>query len=142
MKKFIQICSLLSLVFVFTIVSAQAQTVKTFEAEIPFDFNVAQKSYSAGTYIIKVMKSAVNTKVVTLEDEKGNLLQSVVASTNGDTVKDESILVFNRYENKRFLTKLLTNESGILVAMSKTEKLIAKQERNSQTQVALVKSNK
>ena len=50
MKKLIQICAVLSLVFAFSIVSARAQqTVKQYEAKIPFAFNVGQKSYRAAT---------------------------------------------------------------------------------------------
>jgi hypothetical protein len=40
MKKLIQVFSFLSLVVVFSIVSANAQTVKQYAAEIPFDFSI------------------------------------------------------------------------------------------------------
>lgn len=36
MKKLIQICSLLSLLIVFSVVSAKAQTIQRFKADIPF----------------------------------------------------------------------------------------------------------
>ena len=54
MKKLIQICTLLSLLVVFSIISANAQTVQRYEANIPFDFSVNGKTYEAGKYQLEI----------------------------------------------------------------------------------------
>lgn len=143
MKKLIQICSILSLLVIFTAVSAQAQSVTQYKAQIPFDFNIGQKSYEAGSYVIKVTKPSIGGITLSLEDNEGNKLQTLLGAENGDVSEKEPELVFNRYDNQRFLTKILTPKSGILVAMTKDERQIAKQQRTkSKTQIALSKSDK
>ena len=49
MKKLVQIFALLSLLVVFLIISANARTVQRYEANIPFDFSVNEKTYSINT---------------------------------------------------------------------------------------------
>jgi hypothetical protein len=120
MKKLIQICAVLSLVFAFSIVSAHAQqTVKQYEAKIPFDFNIGQKSYQAGNYVIKIKRLASNGLSLSLEDEKHNNLQTVIVSETGNLVKGEPQLLFSRHENQRYLTEVVTAEVGVAVAKPK-----------------------
>lgn len=125
MKKLIQICAVLSLVFVFSIVSAHAQqTVKQYEAKIPFDFNVGQKSYQAGNYVIKISRLSSNGIVLSLEDEDNNKLQSVIVSETNNLSKDAPKLMFDVRENQRYLTKIYTQEVGLSLGKPKTEKII------------------
>lgn len=123
MKKLIRICALLSLVFAFSILSANAQqTVKQYEAKIPFDFNVGQKSYQAGNYVIKISRLAANGLVLSLEDEKNNQLQMVVVSQTEDVARDSPQLLFDVQENQRYLTRVITREVGVSIGKSKSEK--------------------
>ncbi len=89
MKKLIQICSLLSLIVFFSIVSVQAQTVKQYAAEIPHDFNIGQKSYQAGSYTIKVSKVSLNVVSLSLEDKEKNNLQTILVRQNSNVAKRE-----------------------------------------------------
>ncbi len=141
MKRFIQICSFLSLLILFSAVSAQAQSVNRFEGQIPFDFNIGQKSYKAGSYVIKIRKDSVRNTTLTLEDNKGNVLHTALVLENGSTSETNPELVFNRYENQRFLSKIATTKSAFSIAMSNSEKQIAKQnrEKSSETQIATLK---
>lgn len=139
MKKLIQICSLLGLLVVFSAVSATAQTVSSYKADIPFDFNIGEKSYQSGSYVIKTTKISDSSQSLTLEDEKGNRLQAILVAASGDVSKKQPELIFNRYENQRYLTKLTTQNQIISIAMSGGEKRIARQmqEKGSRTQIAL-----
>lgn len=140
MKKIIQICSILSLLIVFSAISAKAQA--SYKAEIPFDFNIGQKSYQSGSYVIKTAKLSASCVSLTLEDKEGNKLQTILVAASGDVSKKQPELVFNRYENQRYLTKLLTRDARISIAMSGDEKRIARQmkEKTSNTQIALIEA--
>lgn len=123
MKKLIQICALLSLVFAFSIVSAHAQqTVKQYEAKIPFDFNVGQKSYQAGNYVIKISRLASNGIIVSLEDENNNRLQSVVVSETDKVSQKTPQLQFEVQDNQRYLTAIYSQDIGVSLSKPKTEK--------------------
>ncbi|HEY0427366.1 MAG TPA: hypothetical protein VGC76_06130 [Pyrinomonadaceae bacterium] len=139
MKKLIQITAILSLLVVFSAVSAKAQTVSIYRTNIPFDFNVGGKSYQAGSYVIKTARLSANCASLTLEDEKGDKLQTILVAARGETSKKQPELVFNRYDSRRFLTKILTGDARISIAMSRVERRTAKkmQEKIPSTQVAL-----
>jgi hypothetical protein len=123
MKKLIQICAVLSLVFAFSIVSAHAQqTVKQYEAKIPFDFNVGQKAYQAGNYVIKISRLASNGIILSLEDENNNKLQSVIVSETDNLSKNAPKLMFDVQDNQRYLTKIYTPEVGLSLGKTKSEK--------------------
>ena len=115
MKKLIQVFSFLSLVVVFSIVSANAQTIKQYAAEVPFDFNIGQKSYQAGSYVIKISKHSQSSLVLSLEDKNKNLLQSILVRGNGDVSKNETRLIFTHHDNQRVLTKMMTPDMGVTV---------------------------
>jgi hypothetical protein len=143
MKKLIQICAVLSLVFAFSIVSAHAQqTVKQYEAKIPFDFNVGQKSYQAGNYVIKIKRLASNGLSLSLEDGNRNNLQTVLVSETGNIAKDEPKLLFSRHENQRYLTEILTTDVGIAVAKPKGEKHADAKRQQQSKQVVSAKAHK
>jgi len=145
MKKFIQICAVLSLVFVFSIVSAHAQqTVKQYEAKIPFDFNVGQKSYEAGSYVIKIARLSSNGIYLSLEDDKQNKLQTVLVAETGNLSQDAPQLLFDVRENQRYLTKIYTQEVGLSLGKPKNEKHGAskKQQTASETQAVIATAHR
>jgi hypothetical protein len=121
MKKLSQFFSILSLVAVFSIVSVNAQTVNQYAANIPFDFSIGQKSYQAGSYVIKVSKVAQGSIALSLEDKDKNLLQTILVRRNGDIARVEPKLVFTRHDNQRFLTKMLMEEMGVSIAVSNSD---------------------
>ena len=92
---------------------------------------------------MRVTSDSTGTGLLSLEDTKGNQLEQILVSVSGDTNRGESLFVFNRYENKVFLTKIVTPQTGLVIPMSKDEKQIAKQNRQgkSRTQVAVARIN-
>ena len=143
MKKLIQLCSILSLLVVFSVVSAQAQAANYYEANIPFEFNIGQKTYQSGSYIIKTVKVSSNYSALTLEDKEGNELQKFLVTESSADTKKQPELVFSNYDNQRYLAKILTSDTAISVPTSSYEKQVAKKSREkiNNTQVALAKLN-
>ncbi|HLM62605.1 MAG TPA: hypothetical protein VK308_17535 [Pyrinomonadaceae bacterium] len=121
MKKLIQVFSFLSLVIVFSIVSANAQTVKQYAAEIPFDFSIDQKSYQAGSYVIKVSKFSQSSIALSLEDKENHVLQTIFVSANGDVAKNEPKLSFTVRDNQRFLTKIAMQDMGLTIPVNERQ---------------------
>ena len=132
MKKLVQISAILSLVFVFSVVAAHAQTgVKRFEAKVPFDFNIGSKSFEAGNYVLKISKTPTNVVKLTIEDENRNVLESILAAESGDVADGEPRLIFNLYDNQRFLTKISTLQHGVVLHMSRAERDVARKQRQN-----------
>ena len=115
MKKFIQICSLLTLVVVFSVVSTKAQTIRRYEANIPFAFNIAGKSYEAGTYTMK-LSNAYGVKVMTLVNDQNRVLQNFYVLDRGDGAAKNSFLRFIRNDGELSLAKVFTTEKSFTVA--------------------------
>jgi hypothetical protein len=124
MKKLIQICSVLTLVFAFSIISANAQTQR-YEANVPFDFNIGGKSYTAGKYLLKIGRVPTG-KILFIEDNNKKYLQTALVSEGGNVSKNNSILRFTRYADQWVLTNLMTAETGFNLPLSKSQKQIAK----------------
>lgn len=133
MKKFIQLGAIFALLLTFSVVSANAQKVFRYEAQIPFDFNVGQKSYKAGKYVIRISNLFVNGSSVSIEDENGDQYQSVMVSTNGEVAKGEPALIFNRYDNQSFLSKIIIREKGVTFPLSNAEREIAGKNRKNKS---------
>lgn len=126
MKKLVQLTAILSLVFVFSAISAYAQSaaVKQYDAKIPFDFNIGQKSYQAGNYVVRIEKLATNGAILSLVDDNNKRLQSVMVFLNGSVSEKDSQLLFNIYGEQRYLAGVTTPELAISLGKSKVEKML------------------
>lgn len=127
MKKFIQVCSLLSLVVVFgAAASIKAQTGFGTEVSIPFAFNVGDHSYDAGNYVMKLSKNTSGTATLSIIDTKTDEIQTVLLNVNGDAAGDEIKLVFDKVEGRRYLSKVQTTERTYALLKSKAVREAAK----------------
>ena len=128
MKKLIQIGSLLSFVFLFTVVSANAQTSVGTEVEIPFAFNIGNQSYESGQYIVRLEKYATGSATLSITDTKRDEMQTVILNSNGDApgTSHEMKLVFDTIDGRRFLRKLQTSDRTYAVVRSRAERDAAK----------------
>jgi hypothetical protein len=122
MKKFIQVCSLLSLLVLFGAASANAQSGFGVDVEIPFAFNVGDQSYEAGNYIVKVDKLTAGTATLSIRDTKTDDVQTVLLNGNGDEAAGEIKLVFDNVAGRRVLTKVRTPDRGYALIKSKSDK--------------------
>ena len=122
MKKFIQICSLLSLLVIFGAASANAQSGFGVDVEIPFDFSVGDQSYEAGNYIVKVDSLTNGTATLSIRDTKTDEIQRVLMNGNGDSGVGDIKLVFDNVGGRRVLTKVRTPSRGYALVKSKSDK--------------------
>ena len=125
MKKFIQAFALLSLVAAFAVISVKAESGFGTEVQIPFAFTVGDKSYDAGSYIVKVerLKNGGGA-MLSIQDTKTDDIQTVLMSSNGEEAGDEVRLVFDTIEGRRYLTKVRANERSFALARPKTDKVV------------------
>ena len=122
MKKFIQIASLFSLLAVFTVMSANAQSgIYGSEVEIPFAFSVAGQSYEAGHYIVKVQKLTTGAATLTIEDTRNDKIRVVLMSPNGDAPSKDVKLVFDNINGQRYLSRVNTPDRSFALLKSRTD---------------------
>lgn len=112
MKKLLQICSLLSLVLVFTAVSASAQSEYGSEVKIPFAFNAGEREYEAGKYIVKINKTYTGSAMVIISDPKTNTVQTVLTQRSGDSPDEAIKLIFVTVDGERVLSRVITPGGG------------------------------
>lgn len=125
MKKFIKIFSFFALVVGISAISANAQTATEVTANVPFDFSIGSKTYSSGEYKVKVTKTAAGGAILRILDSRGRNIQSVLADRAVDLNFAKSQMIFNRYGEQRFLSKILTPNSLVTIPRSRTERQIA-----------------
>jgi hypothetical protein len=136
-KRIIQLFSVLILAAAFTAAPAQAQNSSRIDANIPFDFNIGNKSYPAGDYVIKISKSATDVTQFLLEDKEGKRLDNVLLSENGDTPRGESRLIFENRDNQHFLSKVLLDDRGFsLLRTGNKKEAVSKKEPSAAAKAA------
>jgi len=113
MNRFIQITSLFAFALIFTSISASAQSVTKLDADIAFDFSVGDRTIEAGRYEIRVTKNSAGGAAVSIVNENGRIVHSVMAMINGSTAKGKAELVFDRSGEKRVLSGIAMSDSGV-----------------------------
>lgn len=108
MKRFIQICSLLSLLVLFTGFPSDASAGYGTEVEIPFAFQIGDRSHDAGQYIVKLERISASTSTLTLQNVKTDEMQTVLLNVSSAKAGSEMKLVFDTIEGKKYLTKVGT----------------------------------
>jgi len=123
-KQILSVVAMLSLA-----VSLSAAALANFsgavKADIPFDFMVGKESMKAGHYQITGLTPSGTLVIHNLETKKSVTFQV----TNGKTTAGDSDakLVFNRYGNQYFLTRIWDGgETSSDLIKSKTEREAAK----------------
>src|SRR5882757_2293643 len=99
--KRITAAALFALVSLVTVGSSLAQE-NAVQATIPFDFTVNSKLLPPGTYRIK----AVSSNVVSIVSVGGNIAVMSLSYSDDTRPGDVGKLVFNRYGNQYFLSKI------------------------------------
>jgi hypothetical protein len=115
---------LVTVAFASALASVSAQTPgHNISANIPFDFNVGDKTLPAGRYAIgRINGDGSQLSVSNREDSATRLTQTVQSSEP----KEQTVLVFMRYGDRYFLSQVWTaGESvGRQMLRSKGEKAI------------------
>jgi len=125
MKKIIQVTSFLFLAVIFSAVSAKAQSAERFKATIPFAFSIGQKTYEPGNYTVKISNHSEAGSVLTIFDNKGKAINSLVVRNLVDRRDDESTFVFTRSGEDRTLTRIVTPHSAYAVPETSLKRRIS-----------------
>ena len=125
----------LSLFVALATTSAFAQTSENFTVDVPFDFTVGSKTFSAGEYDVKKMNESSTALMVRSSDGR----QAMVFLTNPANAKGaENVgqLVFNKYGSRHFLSQMWMpgSETGNHVPQSKTERALRRELASTNTQ--------
>lgn len=111
--------------FIFCSISfAQAQNTGAYKADIPFDFSVGKKQYSAGTYFIEIR--GLEQKFFVIRDERGR--KPYVAMTfPGDAMGTRAAqLDFQRIGDRYFLMSVRAADVASLFPKPKTAENLAR----------------
>ena len=126
MKKFIQAFSLLSILVLGSVFSATANTAQPgsgTEVVIPFAFNVGDRSYEAGNYIVKLGGISDGTATLSIQDTKTDEMQIVLVNVNGERSGGYDLrLVFETIEGQKYLMKVRTADKTFALFKTKSEK--------------------
>jgi hypothetical protein len=101
-------------------ISAQGQIIGQLEANIPFTFHAGGAKLPPGKYIIRVLQgSDLTTMEIQSVDGRTSSLFDVRDAQDSTTPK-QSVLIFNHYANRYFLSKLFDEgeKSGSAVVES------------------------
>jgi hypothetical protein len=133
MKKIIQFISFAFIAVVLSFVSVKAQSIQKFNADIPFSFTVAGKTYDAGNYKVKIVKQN-GSGVLTLLDSRGKTLDifAVSATNNSGSV---SSFEFANSGGDRTLTRIVSTDASFQVPEvgSKARETLANRRGRSST---------
>ena len=101
------------------------------QATVPFNFNVGNKVLPAGTYRIESGSSSI----VTLQNRDGKAAVSTLVYAADSDGSGNGKLVFNKYGDQYFLSKILCPAAAFSAAlpMSKLEKRVRVQEASIHT---------
>ena len=132
-RQAVSLISLLSLLLVAG--SAFAQNIHV-RGDIPFNFVVGNKTYSAGTYEVGSIDIR-NSRTLLLRASDGNA-SAMINSNAAEGLKpaDQTKLVFNRYGNQYFLSQVWVNGAtlGHQLPKSSREKEVARDMARNLTQ--------
>jgi hypothetical protein len=130
---------LIALVFALTIYpsKAHAQIVGDLQVNIPFQFHVGNTKLPAGQYVIHMLDGS-DLRVMEISSADGStsaLFEVQDAEANSTPAKSE--LIFNKYGNRYFLSKLFDegNPSGSQVPISRYEKKVSQETAEAQAHV-------
>jgi len=101
---------------------SNAQITGLMQANIPHSFMIGDKVFPPGQYTFR-MESNTNLNVMTVQNQKGdNLAQFAVRESTADHTPRHSELVFRKFGNTEFLSKIYERGSKIGSALTETGK--------------------
>lgn len=107
MKRFIQFI-FLSAVLGGVSIAAQAQSTTKVKADLPFDFSIGDKSYEAGEYNMRVVRTNSSHSVLQLMNKEGNVIHAVLVRKDDAKRAKKGSLQFEIEGEKRRLSSLRT----------------------------------
>ncbi len=117
---------------------AQTQITTLFKVEVPFEFMVGSSHLSAGHYTV----SHVGSKWILFQSDDRKAVALTQVMVSGTPARDSlSLLVFNMYGDRHFLSKIWTAEDQQMHAcnQSRAEQTLLASQRQSGTATVVAK---
>jgi len=138
-RKYWQLLSLvIAMVFGLSIhpAKAHAQIIGELEVNIPFQFYAGDAKLPAGKYVVRILDTDLKIMEISSADDSASALFAV-GDTEGPAPR-KSELIFNKYGNRYFLTKVFDegNSEGSVVSESQYEKRVSEAAAEAQEHVA------
>jgi hypothetical protein len=138
-KSIIKISSLLVLAIILTVASVQAQSMRRYRAQIPFDFIVGNKIYKTGEYIIRLDNPLNSAVILTIENVQTHHQKVMPVLQNGSrSLVNKTVLMFDRYGDQYVLKQLVSYDFGISAPKPKLKKQFAKNYGEPEQSVAII----
>lgn len=119
--------------------TAQTMSAQRVVASIPFSFHVGSTKLPAGKYTVTVLNSASDRKILQLRSAGGRASAMTLTTTVNGNASDEAKLVFQRYGDQYFFSKVQMASDPTILAALKSSKERA--QRQSQTLAAAGKKS-
>ena len=134
-KHVYQVLTALTLVAWLMVPATQAQSIML-KADIPFDFVVGDKQLHSGEYHVKQINSATTL----IQGKDANSAVMVLTTTaQAAKISDVGKLIFNRYGDQYFLSRIWAPGMGHELRKSRLEREVAQRLSNGGTTVIAVK---
>ena len=128
-KQLYMVVTIIALITVAGLSSVKAQTRALLKANIPFAFNVGNKTMPAGEYTVRCTNPSSDLKVLQILSSGGHQSALVLTSSVSGKIQVNAKLMFNRYGDQYFLAQawLPADSIGIQAPASRTEKHLARE---------------
>ena len=144
MKNLIlKVSSVFILAIILTVVSVQAQSFRQYKAQIPFDFNVGNKTYQAGDYKISLYNPSGLCAILKLENtETRDFIQLNVLTNGSRSRMNKTSLMFDQYGDQYSLSEVVSDDYGVSVTKTKAQKWLSKKLSQQSKTMAIALINK
>ncbi len=118
----------IAIVIVSGVLAVNASAQQRIRANIPFSFNVGEKTLSAGVYMLTVINPTSDRRVVQIRSFDGRASAIVQTTIVRGSLADEAKLVFRRYGRQYFFAEMDTAGDAVtlVTAKSRTERSISR----------------
>lgn len=133
------IIAIIVLLNVWTAGEVSAQSLKAAKVKIGFDFQIGDKKYPAGDYIVESV-SRTNDNLLQISNTNGKNKKLIVANLSNAGKREEPKLVFQRHGENLFLTKIFLDGTdwGYALRPSRKQRESEKNLASAPTQIVEV----
>lgn len=142
-KQSLRIFLMFGLLAILAPLSAHAQSNNAQTANIPFSFNVGEKTFPAGEYSVTRLNPQSDKAALAIKSTDGRLSKVVLTNpVQAAKAQEAAKLIFSRYGDQYFLSQVWTpaDNTGLELPRSRAERTLARnkgQDAPERTVVAL-----
>jgi hypothetical protein len=128
-KQFISIVVVAACAAILTVTQVRAQDAGKMTVDIPFSFNIAEKTYPAGDYYVRRNISGAQVNLQLVSNDTSRVVNFSVHPVKAEEIQDHSKLIFNKYGTQLFLSQVWMSgrATGEELAKSNRERVARKE---------------